>query len=359
LSIDAPPHPEPPPPAPVPPRGRGPIVLIVVAAIVIAAVGVVAFVTGGDDGEGASGDPQQVVSYGRPVEPAVPRPSFTLTGTDGLPYDFAAETSGQLTFLFFGYTNCPDICPISMATLTAALDELDGIGAKVVFVTTDPSRDTPERLTSWLTNYPVEVVGLTGSLADLEGAQREAGVTAAIAEAPDDDGNYEVGHSAAMLVYTPDDLQHLSYGAGTTQSEWMADIPKIAAERSWNTAARGVLVTDAYAGPSASGAAAVYLTVTDGAEGDRLIAASSPDASEVTIHVSDGSVMRSTDGIDVPADGAVSLEPGGAHVMLEDLGSELAPGDTITVVLQFERSGAVSVEVPVVSYDELASRVGG
>ena len=62
-----------------------------------------------------------------------------LTGTDGQPYDFQAETAGKLTFLFFGYTNCPDVCPISMATLTAALNDLNRVGAKVVFVTTDPS----------------------------------------------------------------------------------------------------------------------------------------------------------------------------------------------------------------------------
>ena len=337
MVIDAPPQAESPPPAPAPRRTRGPIVLIVVVALVLAAVGVLAFVGGGGDESGGS-DPQEVVDHGRPIIPAVPRPGFTLTGTDGAAFDFAEETSGQLTFLFFGYTNCPDICPISMATLTAALDELDGVGARVVFVTTDPTRDTPERLTEWVGNYPFDVVGLTGTLDDLEAAQRAAGVTAAIAEAPDEDGRYTVGHSAAMLVYTPDDLQHLSYPAGTTQSEWMTDIPRIAEEEGWSSASSSLTVRDAYAGPSASGAAAVYLTVADGDEADRLVGAASPVAGTATLHRTDGSTMTGSDAIDVPADGTAELSPGGDHLMLEDLSSELTPGDTVTVQLSFERA---------------------
>ena len=57
-----------------------------------------------------------------------------------------------------------------------------------MFVTTDPSRDTPERLGEWLRSFPGDVVGLTGSAAELEAAQKAAGVTAAIAEAPDANG---------------------------------------------------------------------------------------------------------------------------------------------------------------------------
>ena len=185
MAIDAPPHLEPPPEAPVPRnRGRGPIALIVVVGLVLVAIGAVAFVTGGNDGDSTTSAPAPTL-LGRPVEPARQRPDFTLTATDGTPYDFATETQGQLTFLFFGYTNCPDICPISMATLTSALADLNRVGAKVVFVTTDSGRDTPARLDQWLSSFPVDVVGLTGTLDQLEAAQKAAGVTAAIADAPD------------------------------------------------------------------------------------------------------------------------------------------------------------------------------
>jgi protein SCO1 len=358
MAIDAPPHLEPPSEAPSPrDSGRGPIALIVVVGLVLVVIGTVAFVLGGgqDDRKVSTSDAPSLV--GRPIEPARARPDFVLTGTDGQPYDFRAETAGKLTFLFFGYTNCPDVCPISMATLTESLSDLNRIGAKVVFVTTDPSRDTPERLTQWLANFPVQVVGLTGTTAQLEAAQKAAGVTAAIAEAPDAKGNYTVGHSAAMNVYTPDDLQHLSYPAGTVKSEWMADIPKIAADPVWN-AAKGVAVTDAYAGPSTGGQEAVYVTVVNGGTDDALVGVTSPDGTAATLHVTEGTTMKDADRIDLPNGGSVQMQPGGSHVMLQGLTRDVAEGQSVTVILSFRRAAPLTVTVPVVSFDALAARIG-
>jgi protein SCO1 len=357
MAIDAPPHLDPPGEAPVPRNsGRGPIALIVVVGVVLVAIGVVAWLAG-SDGDTSSTATAQPTFFGRQVEPARQRPEFTLTGIDGQPYDFATETQGQLTFLFFGYTNCPDVCPISMATLTSALSDLNRVGAKVVFVTTDPSRDTPERLQQWLSSFPVDVVGLTGTVDQLEAAQKAAGLTAAIAEAPDAKGNYTVGHSASMNVYTPDDLQHLSYPAGTVQSEWMQDIPKIAADPAWN-AAKGVAVTDAYAGPSTGGNQAVYLTLANGGVDDTLVGVESPNATSGSLHATDGTTMVESDQIDVPSGGSVIMAPGGTHVMLEGLTSDVAEGQSVTVVLRFRKAAPLTVQVPVVSFDALAARIG-
>jgi protein SCO1/2 len=357
MAIDAPPNLEPPSEAPVPrKRGAGPIGLIVVVGLVLIVIGGIAFALGGGDDDSAPGT-QEFSFLGRPVEPALPRAEFTLTDTAGQPYDFAAETGGQLTFLFFGYTYCPDICPISLATLTAALDDLDTVGAKVVFVTTDPARDTPARLDQWLASYPVEVVGLTGTLEELEAAQRAAGVTAAVADAPDADGNYTVGHSSAMNVYTPDDLQHLSYPAGTMQAEWMEDLPHIAADPAWNLA-KGVTVTGAYAGPSTADSAAVYLTVANGGTDDTIVGVSSPDATSATLHSTEGTTMVDADEIDLPSGSSVVMAPGGGHLMVSGLTRELVEGDTVTVTLRFASSAPLTVDVPVVSFEALAARIG-
>lgn len=356
MAIDAPPHLEPPPEAPVPrDRGRGPIGLIVVVGLVLVAIGIVAFIAGGDEDPAAT-DAEQTSFYGRPVEPAIERPDFTLIGTDGQPYDFQAETQGQLTFLFFGYTNCPDVCPISMATLTDALSKLNRVGAKVVFVTTDPSRDTPERLAEWLRMFPVDVVGLTGSIEQLEAAQRAAGVTVAIAEAPDANGKYTVGHSSAMNVYTPDDLQHLSYPAGTVQSEWMRDIPRIVADPNWNTA-KGVAVIGAYAGPSSGGSSAVYVSLANDGSDDVLTGVESPDATGASLHRTEGTTMVESDEIDLPTGSSLVMQPGGTHLMLEGLTREVAEGDTVRVVLRFRKAAPLTVEVPVLSFDDLAERM--
>src|ERR1700757_3986387 len=86
------------------------------------------------------------------VAPPLPKPRFVLTDTSGAPFDFWNRTVGSVTLLFFGYTYCPDQCPTHMANIGAALKKLPpGVAdqVKLVFVTTDPARDTPVELRGW------------------------------------------------------------------------------------------------------------------------------------------------------------------------------------------------------------------
>src|SRR5688500_19129520 len=89
---------------------------------------------------------------GMMLTPPRGKPDFTFTSTTGAPYQFRKETDGRVTLLFFGYTYCPDVCPMHMANISAVLKKLDYADrqrVRVVFVTTDPDRDTPQRLRSW------------------------------------------------------------------------------------------------------------------------------------------------------------------------------------------------------------------
>ena len=160
---------------------------------------------------------------------AIPRPDVTLTHSDGRPLDVRADTRGTLTFLFFGYTHCPDVCPLHMANLAAALRELPEAQAKrvrVVFVTTDPERDTPERLTSWLANFDSTFIGARGSPQALEAAQRSLGMPVASRDAQvPDSGGYTVSHGAHLWAFTPDDSAHVVYPMGMGREVFAADIP--------------------------------------------------------------------------------------------------------------------------------------
>ena len=160
---------------------------------------------------------------------AIPRPDLILTHSDGRPLDFRADTRGTLTFLFFGYTHCPDVCPLHMANLAAALRELPEAQAKqvrVVFVTTDPERDTPERLTSWLANFDSTFIGARGSPQVLEAAQRSLGMPVASRDAQvPDSGGYTVSHGAHLWAFTPDDSAHVVYPMGMGREVLAADIP--------------------------------------------------------------------------------------------------------------------------------------
>ena len=165
------------------------------------------------------------------VSPSLPKPIFTLTS--GAPFDLRAQTKGYITLLFFGYTYCPDMCPLQMSTIASALKAIPSAVAdrfKVVFVTTDPDRDTPQVLRSWLDHFDKRFIGLTGSEAAVVAAQIAANLPPAKKSAVRPDGSYEVGHSAFVLVYTKDNLAHIIYPVGVKQEDWVHDLPYLAKE---------------------------------------------------------------------------------------------------------------------------------
>ena len=155
------------------------------------------------------------------------RPTFTLTDTTGAPFDFKAATAGRPTLLFFGYTNCPDVCPTTMADVAVALRGLDPAlvaDLQVVFVTTDPATDSPEVLGEYLDRFdadlPVPFVGLTGDQEAIDQAQLSTGVPLA-----EDAGRL---HSSLLLLYGTDDEAHVAFDAGNTSRDIAADLRLVA-----------------------------------------------------------------------------------------------------------------------------------
>lgn len=162
----------------------------------------------------------------QPTEPFA-RPSVTLTDTNGAPYDFMAETAGELTLLFFGYTNCPDVCPTTMANIAVALRNVDQALAEevnVVFVTTDPVRDDGATLAEYLGRFdadlPVHFTGLTGDQASVDAAQHAAGVPVA-----EDNGQT---HSTLLLLFGRDDVARVAFLAGSVPDDIAHDLEVVA-----------------------------------------------------------------------------------------------------------------------------------
>jgi protein SCO1 len=167
------------------------------------------------------------------VSPPLPKPSFTLVDTSGAPFDFRVKTEGYVALLFFGYTNCPDMCSMQMSTIAQALKTLPAEQAnrfKVVFVTTDPERDTRQVLRVWLDHFDRRFIGLTGSTADIQSAQIAANLDPARKAGTLSDGSYAVSHAAWVLAYTPDNLAHVIYPVGVKQPDWVHDLPLLAKE---------------------------------------------------------------------------------------------------------------------------------
>lgn len=168
---------------------------------------------------------------GPKINPPIPKPDFTLTTTDGKPYDFRKETAGYVALLFFGYTHCPDVCPVHMANIAAALSTLGpevNQSVKVVFVTTDPSRDTPQVIRTWLDKFDRRFIGLTGDSVAIFSAMKQLHLAPIEREAGPNDSTYSIGHSAFVLAFTRDNLAHVIYPFGVRQTDWARDLQLMA-----------------------------------------------------------------------------------------------------------------------------------
>jgi protein SCO1 len=126
---------------------------------------------------------------------------FELTNQDDRPAS-AEDFRGKVILLYFGYTNCPDVCPMTLALLDRAIGSL-GSGAaqvRVLFVSVDPARDTAAVLKRYVSAFGPEVVGLRGDDAALEALTRRYRV-AYHREPPDARGYYAVDHSSAVFIF--------------------------------------------------------------------------------------------------------------------------------------------------------------
>ncbi len=169
---------------------------------------------------------------GPTVTPPFPKPDFTLNTTEGKPFDFRKETEGQVTLLFFGYTHCPDVCPVHLANIGAVLQKLGpevGNQIKVVFVTTDPKRDSAQAVRSFLDKFDHDFIGLVGDSMVVRHALEQIKMGSPIFEAGPTDSTYTIGHSAIVLAYTRDNLAHVVYPFGIRQEDWAKDLPKLVA----------------------------------------------------------------------------------------------------------------------------------
>lgn len=187
-------------------------------AMVLVAASVLLVACGSSEDDTGAGDREGVrIAEDRP------RPDFVLTDTSGDRFDFREETAGHLTLLYFGYTNCPDVCPIHFANIAGGLDQVPADVARevrVIFVGVDPPRDSPERLREWLDHFDTSFIGLTGTDEELVAAQVASGVPPAVREPDPGDGKYAVSHAGWVFGYTPHDEETWQFPLGVRQQSW-------------------------------------------------------------------------------------------------------------------------------------------
>ncbi|MEW5353424.1 MULTISPECIES: SCO family protein [unclassified Streptomyces] len=158
------------------------------------------------------------------------KPDLVLTDTHGEKYDLRKETAGRPTLIYFGYTHCPDICPLTMSNIAVAKSKLpkaEQDKLRVVFVTTDPARDTPAELGKWLGMMDRQFIGLTGDFATIQAAARSVGIAIEPTK-KDKNGKLVSVHGTQVIAFSPKtDAGYVVYGESTTVEDFTKDLPKI------------------------------------------------------------------------------------------------------------------------------------
>ncbi len=149
---------------------------------------------------------------------------FTLTDHTGNRRALS-DFSGRFTLLYFGFTSCPDICPTDLYSMSKAIEELGADGEKVnlVFVTLDPERDTPEKLSQYISLFHPRLVALTGTPAEIRHAASLYKVYFQKTRLGEGEDNYTVDHSAFVYLLNPEG-RYLGFYPPNTSPDRIAQI---------------------------------------------------------------------------------------------------------------------------------------
>jgi len=159
-------------------------------------------------------------------------PDSVLVNTEGQPFAMRADTEGSVRLVYFGFTSCPDICPVHLAQLSDVLAR-PGMppNIKILFVTVDPDTDTPEVIRDFLDQFSAEFIGLTGTKEKLIEVQRQFSALVASPVVDENGKAQDIGHDGRVFAFAPDGLGRTQYPHPTRQTTWTRDLPILATLR--------------------------------------------------------------------------------------------------------------------------------
>ncbi len=161
----------------------------------------------------------------------VDKPAGTLMADDGKPFNLRTMTKGVTTLLFFGYTHCPDECPLTMSNTSVAMKLLpaaDRSKVRVLFVSVDPGRDTLTRLQSWLGNFDPAFIGLRGTLPQVEAFEKQTGLP--IGQLfKDGAGEFQLDHATEMFAFGTNNVATEAFFPSTPPAEMAHDLKLLVA----------------------------------------------------------------------------------------------------------------------------------
>jgi protein SCO1/2 len=150
---------------------------------------------------------------------------FELTGHDGMVHT-AEDFRGQWSLVFFGFTNCPDICPTTLAEIAQVMDDLGPQAADVqpLFISVDGQRDRPEQLAEYVPQFHPSILGLVGTPEQIEAAAQSFKVFYERVDEETAPDGYTMGHTSQLFLFDPEGVLVRLYGYGTPAPEITADL---------------------------------------------------------------------------------------------------------------------------------------
>jgi protein SCO1/2 len=291
--------------------------------------------------------PDQVITLFPDPKPLA---AFTLTDHKNRVFDLAS-LKGRWTFLFFGFTHCPDVCPTTLAVLARVREDLarNAAGAEelqFVFVSVDPHRDTAGKLGQYVDYFDAAFLGVTGDDAQIGNLAGQLGAAYQVTITPGVE-NYPVTHTTAVYLLDPRARLHAVFKA-PHEAEAIGRRFKVVRELEAGASEEaGVSVRDAWVreAPPGMGMMAGYMALRNNTSRPQvLMDASSPGFESVIIHrtiVTHGMAgMAHESQIELAANASLVFAPGGYHLMLMNPKRPLRAGDPVVINLEF-RGGLV------------------
>ncbi len=161
--------------------------------------------------------------YGAVITPPKPMPDFTLQSASG-PVSLS-QFKGKIVILYFGYTFCPDLCPLTLSRLHQALTSLGSRASEiqVIFISVDWKRDTPEKVSKYARVFDPTFLGFTGTKAQIDAVTQDFGVFYELNSA-DADGYYSVDHGSSVQVLNRDHGLTMLWPYDTQPEQIMSDL---------------------------------------------------------------------------------------------------------------------------------------
>lgn len=322
---------------------------------------------GGCGPAGAPAEPARVAEEhffrGELVWDTPPAPDFTLIDQNERPFRLS-DQRGRVVLIFFGFVQCPDVCPATLSTWVRVARRLgaDRDQVRFLYITVDPERDTPANLGRHLAIFAPDFIGLTGTREALEAVYRAYGVEQKKLQLFESAKGYVIEHTSLTFLIDPDGILRLTYEYNTRSDDVFTDVRWLLDHRGASGGTEAIRVEDVWSRPTAAPGAetkppppdgapgVMYLSIVNGSgRDDRLVAIRTEvaDVAEIheTTHHGGGAHMAPVDGgVPIPAGKTVRFAPGGLHVMLIGLRRNLLVGERFRAELVFESGNEMTVE---------------